>query len=505
MATRKETLQKFNLYSTEVLEKLVVIADSIITPMEGQLTSVDYASMVDLVFKNDGLADTYFPAWTDRSDSDFGRLLVELFCLFSDKDFFYINHYFKEAFGLTCEIYSNLVIKAISNGYTPPKNAAASGNFTLVMNASLTDEIVPRGAISIGIPKIPQFNFVNDEFTVSTSTTQATYVVPFRNGEIKTSSGNFNGRSIVITDKLVVDGSIILNIAGNVWTEVASFTLDSTTADKVFMVLYNDKGQAEIRFSKGGYGAFPTTNSIYSVEYLVGGGIAGNILSNTLTDKIADASVCKVASFKQTATSGGSNLQSLEQLRASYLSHQTSLGVIRTKNDAELKARELTFVHNAKGESVSNYLFLYVVPVTGMTFSDSQLQEIEAFLLPLMNMYTGLSLATPIYSAITLKVNLYLLDSISKTGARAVASEVIEDYLSPNIDGDFLKGLNLYDLASLLKTRIFGLQNVDFDEAYKGIGSLNPTTTNITVDNHELINYESSVITINIVGGIEDE
>lgn len=129
-------LNEFNRFDDETLEKLIVIADSILSPLDTELTSVDYASMLKEVFKPNGLADRYYREWTDRSKSDFGRFLVELFALFSDKNMFYINHFSREGFvGLQNFIIQYFIKHCIK--FNPPSNVASEGDVELIFSSLL--------------------------------------------------------------------------------------------------------------------------------------------------------------------------------------------------------------------------------------------------------------------------------------------------------------------------------------------------------------------------------
>ena len=161
-------LNEFNRFDDETLEKLIVIADSILSPLDTELTSVDYASMLKEVFKPNGLADRYYPEWTDRSKSDFGRFLVELFALFSDKNMFYINHFSREGFVGVAELYRSIFHQALHQGFNPPSNVASEGDVELVFSPGTT-EFVPRGSIVLGIQDMPDLTYINKPFTIPAS------------------------------------------------------------------------------------------------------------------------------------------------------------------------------------------------------------------------------------------------------------------------------------------------------------------------------------------------
>ena len=80
MATKQSLINNLSKYDVDTLSKLLKYADLILIPDEDLASNVTMQQLVD---KAHNLADIYFPEWTDRSKSDFGEFLVELFALFS--------------------------------------------------------------------------------------------------------------------------------------------------------------------------------------------------------------------------------------------------------------------------------------------------------------------------------------------------------------------------------------------------------------------------------------
>ena len=113
---KEQLLQHFAGLDTSVLQKLYKYSNLLIIPDEDLLTNVTMSQMVE---KAHSLADVYFPEWTDRSKSDFGQFLIELFALFSEKDFWYINAFANEGILRKMRSYSNVFSKVVSMGYSP--------------------------------------------------------------------------------------------------------------------------------------------------------------------------------------------------------------------------------------------------------------------------------------------------------------------------------------------------------------------------------------------------
>lgn len=501
---RQQLLTDMNQYEDEVLYKLHVIANSILNPNLNQLTSADFSSMVDMVFSTGGLADTYFPAWTDKSKSDFGRFLVELFALFSDKDFFYINHYSKEAFGTTAELYRSLVHKSRSNGFTPPSNLAAVTVIDVTFAPS-AGENVDRGAIVFGLAGVDGFEFSNDAFTIPANGSPQVISVTFRHGIIKQAVGNFNYKSIVIDDEGVCDSTVELVVDGdNSWTETGTFANGISTT-KHFMVFYNEEAKAEIVFAKGGFGVYPAVNTPYSLTYRKGGGLIGNIAAGLLDQIVTDDTVTGVTSFVQgLPASGGANCLSLEQLRQRYIGFQRNLNRAVTDEDIETIAKELQWVHNAKSESIANYSFLYIVPVGTHIPTAPQITEVENYFLspmPKLGMGRALLVGAAGFITVTLDIKVYILSGFSNSAAQTVTERVVQDYLDPNRYGKFGGGVVRSYLASLIIQSVQGCQNVDFDQCEDDANPTFPVVNDVFVNNSQLVDYSNSTITITVIGG----
>lgn len=497
--TREELLQAIEQFDDQTLAKLLTIGNSILSPLNTELVSVDFATMVEQVFKSGGLADKYFPEWTDRGKSDFGRFLVEIFALFSDKDFFYQNHFSKEAFVGKAGLYKSLLHHAINAGFTPPSVEAASCDVDLVFASGAAADYA-RGAIVLGLPQFPDLVFSNDAFSLPLSVTDDSITVTFRHGRVRSLNGYFDGYSIFLNDVNIVNGSIKLTIDGEEWDEVDTF-INSDAADKVFRVFYNQAGEAEILFGNGTYGQKPEKDWYWTAEYLSGGGVFGNILQDTLTSVIQSVGDRTLLEFRQFAATGGNDIWTLERLREQVISYPRRQNRIVTPEDAQNVCKTLSWVLKAYGTAESNYLYLFVLPQGGTTIDNTQKAEVTALVEPVLLMGYYVTVSSAIFTPITLEIDLYLLPKTSKLGAHAVASSVVENYLNPQKGGEFGEGVKRSVLSGKILSAVNGSSNVVFKKLYR---TSQPTTDVVDFEAipSELIDWDNSDITINVIGGI---
>lgn len=491
-------VQEFNRFDDDKLKKLLLIGDSILTPLDTELTSVDFASMIEQVFKPNGLADRYFPEWTDRSSSDFGRFLVELFAIFSDKNFFYINHFSQEGFVGVARLYRSIFHKALNQGFNPPSNVSATGNVDIVFSAGAT-EFIPRGAIVLGVDTAPELTYINLPVTIPSSGIQSSATITFVHGKIRRENYTFDGYSIVLDSPNVVTGSIVLVVDGQVWQEVPNF-LSSSSSDKHFMVFFDEDGKAEILFGKGGYGATPDIGSLCDVEYVVGGGYVGDILAGTVNRVIGSQTIRNLVSYTQYDISGGNDLMPMEKLRTTVIGKARHQNRVVTPEDAEYFCKELSFVEKVSAEVFLNYLYVYVLPVGGGNVSPSQVTLVNTKLTPALLMGYNLTVASPIYVGVYIEIDLYLNNNTSRSGANQICSEVVNEYLDPLKKGTFGGGVKRATLTSEIIKRVKGSNNSVVKELYR-VGSPAPVTDLFFIK-REVVNMATSVIQINVIGGI---
>lgn len=501
---RDSIINKVIGLSTEKLRKINEIIDSILTPLDTELTSVDFSGMLLQVFKDGGLADLYFPEWTDRSESDFGRFLVELFAIFSDKDFFYMNHYSKEGFLGVAEEYRSIFHKAFQQGFNPPSNVSATGDIELLFGAG-SAEVVPRGAISIGVSEMPSLVYTNEQFTMPTSTIDTSVTVQFKHGKVKQESGKFDGYSIFIDTKGISDGSIRLFIGSDEWEQTDNF-LKGTTATKHFMVVFTESGKAEILFASGKLGAVPAVDQSYTVEYIVGGGYIGDIEENVLNLVLENGTNRRLVSFTQFQMIGGNNLMPMELLRQTTIGKQRHQNRAVTPEDVDYLCKELSFVKKVKTEAFLNFVYVYVLPTSGGVLDNTQINLIEEKINSVddeerkLLLGFNLSVTSAVFVPLKIIADIYLLPDTIKSSAMIKATQTLQEILDPLKDASFGDGFNRSKNASKILQRVSGATNVVFSTLHRvGVPA---EAQDMTFIRREITDFNNSEITINLIGGI---
>src|SRR5262245_7466431 len=107
-------------------------------------TNRDYASLLASLLD---LADLKLPEWTDRSENDLGRLLIELFAYVGDELLYYQDRVANEAFLATAVERRSIIDLMALIGYTLATPSPASAKLTIqVPNEASTPLRVEVGA-----------------------------------------------------------------------------------------------------------------------------------------------------------------------------------------------------------------------------------------------------------------------------------------------------------------------------------------------------------------------
>lgn len=496
MANKQELLRQFNLFSTDELERLIILGKTILKPGRDQLVQVDFARMVEHAHT---LADQHFPEWTDRSKSDFGEFLVELMALFSDKDFFYINQMNRESYLSTMSQYKNIVHASISNGFKPPELTSASANVRLTLSAGPA-QTVQRGAIEISLDGIRELTFSNDEFTIPENAGQADYTAVFKHGVYVSESMSFNGRSIVIPQESICSGSVRLDINGDTgWSEVTSFA-ESNEFSKNFMVLYNERSQAEIFFAPAGLGLRPAYGSPVTVTFRTGGGPLGNLPAGTM-NQLMKANLNRTVDgfFQETASGVGTNPLPKEAVRKQGMDYQRNLGSALTPTDTESIAAELASVIKAKAIVVANLVYLYIIPEGGGDPAVATLEEVDAYFSGKLVMNYNLSPQGPDYVGVIAAMDIYMLPGTDLVAAKTIAEEIVRDYVDESRDAQFGGGFKRHILTQRILSQLEDAQNVDYNELYSTIGGSVGAPSDVILFPNQITRWSISNITVNML------
>lgn len=280
-----------------------------VTPVSTIPISVDYTSKDYYVLRDELIARVQdrIPEWTASDPSDFGVALVEAFAYMGDLISYYIDRNANESLITTATQRDSVINIAQTYGYIPSGYRQA---FTLltVSNTSASAVSIPAGTVVSGevisgdVVNTVYFTTVSDATidpqvsstpgTENISAIEGRYVTVVSDnantyGELIGTSTGLPNMSFELGETPSVDGTTELYVQdGDIyskWTQVQHL-LDNGPTDLVYQVNTDANSNVYITFGDGVSGVIPTIHSEIRVNYMVGGGLIGNVPSNTLVD-----------------------------------------------------------------------------------------------------------------------------------------------------------------------------------------------------------------------------
>lgn len=503
MATTKEQLlQYFRNLDISTLEKLQKYSKLLIIPDEDLLVN---ATMSQMVEKAHSLADSLFPEWTDRSKSDFGEFLVELFALFSEKDFWYINAFANEGLLRKMRSYSNAFSKASSMGYQPVTCKGATCSFGVTFSAGEATRY-ERGDLIVDVDGV---KFTNDEgFDVSKAAAESSLTLLLHEGTHVAEDVTYNGYNILIRKANIDIDSILVTIDNVIYTQVKNFGYSSSDSTH-FMVLPEEDGSCSIYFGSNGFGVQPAIGKSVRIEYRTCQGSDGNIEMSlaTVNDSLSEREATAVSMV--TNATGGVYAETLTSIK-----EKTPL-YFNTKRAAinEMVAQDIIssfpFVHKAKVVVVGREVVYRIIPNSGyLEPTSSELATIEKEFYPyLMAGYVG-SYAPNSYKNLMIVANpsatMIILDVIILSGYNSSAIEsslrqIMEDITNPLVSAEYGGSFTKTDMDILMRSRVSGVQSVTFKIQVGAQEQIMPDVTLGETEIFRKIDQDNLIVRINVV------
>lgn len=421
-----------------------MVADRSIT----DYTNRDYASLLASMLD---LAALKLPEWTDRSENDFGRLLLELFAYTGDVQLYYQDRIANEAFLATAVERRSVIDLLALIGYTLGTSAPASAELKLtVTDASVNSVRVEVGAkfatqVSPGKPAIefvylPNNNQdlnvarpVNGQFEFSI---QALNVSQIQDEIIGTSIGEPNQSFRLLQQPVLLprdpDAQDYLRLEVNtgggfqVWQRRGTL-VNSKSGDRHFVVQIDENDAATILFGDGTYGNIPPAGVPIKVSYAIGGGAIGNVGAGTIT-LINSGVNPKVNVTNPKAATGGADRESIEHARrlapAVYRSSQRAV----TAEDYAALAANVPGVAKAVAIAPSwNYVDLYIVAAGGFVLTDDLRARLLRYFDSRRMVTTVVNIRQPVFVSINISITVEVEPTSYREDVRQRVDRVIAD------------------------------------------------------------------------------
>ena len=252
-------------------------------------TSRDYAAILtDMT----NLIPIFSPTWTNRDPADFGMTLLELFAYMGDILNYYIDRTANEAL-ITSATQRQTVLQIASLiGYTPTNSTASTVTLTF-QNSTASPITLPAltqvatSLVSNGTTTQVVFE-TNSALTVpaksgatnGSATVVATQGQTVSNEIIGVSDGT-PSQTYALANTSVINGTVNVTINGVAYQSV-QYLIDSNGYDPVFSTNTDADGITYVTFGDSVSGRVPPNGAQIYATYRVGGGVIGNVASNTI-------------------------------------------------------------------------------------------------------------------------------------------------------------------------------------------------------------------------------
>lgn len=392
------------------------------------------------------LISSVFPDWTDDNAANFGNILIESFCFIGDVLGKYQDGQARESRWSQAKLRKNLIALAKLINFVPTNATAAQATETFTLSAP-----VAVGA-TLTIPKASKVSTLTTTnptryqlladlvFTAGQTSLTATVENSEFQEDVFASTG-FSNQEFLLSKTPFVDASASVVAGNGTYTRVDTL-LNSSSTDRHFVVLVDQSDRARVRFGNGVNGVIPAGN--ITVSYKTGGGKAGRVEANTLKklegtyrDSLGNAYTVTVNNAA--ASSGGDDRQTNAQIRALAPESLRVLERTVAREDYEIEAkavagigRALMLTSNQDASVAENEGALYVVPTTGGTATQAQLDAVAArFVEKPYAPSFRLSIFSGLYLSVNVTAVVYLAKGTTEATAKAAVTAALTAWFAP--------------------------------------------------------------------------
>jgi uncharacterized phage protein gp47/JayE len=454
----------------------------------------DYASFRQALIN---LIPAKLPEWTDRSESDFGIVLIELFAYMADILSYYQDRLANEAFLSTAQERRSVIEHLRLIGYEMAPAAPAAAKLSLIVGNNVKQAVEVRkgdqfATASSKDRKSVTFEYTDDKPLVidfdklilapnsATKDNGSTLVgfkqtdpiIPVREGRTitdeaaGTSDGTPNQRFKlaqpgVLPDSLKItvetfpptppwrlrktlvysppafspDQLAILEQAGRIGSTLAF----SRTADQDFAIQTDENDVTTVLFGDGQYGQIPQPGARILASYRVGGGSIGNVGERQIT-KITNAPQLQLLGARVTnmkAASGGAESESIQHAIKFAPTVFASMQRAVTAEDYVAQARLFPGVSKARAVATNwNTITLFIAPSgSGEPPSDVLRNGLLAYFEDKRMVTTLIQIESPSYVHIVIEVEVGVLPYFDTESVKGDVRAAIQSLLDfENVD-----------------------------------------------------------------------
>jgi hypothetical protein len=466
---------------------------------------IDYTTrdFLSLVHDMTALIQDRVPEWTDRSQNDFGMVLIELFAYCGDILSYYGDRIANEAFLPTATQRESVLAIAKLLDYYPSGPVAASVGLTFtntsksyvwVLNGTqvATKTVRPStphppgwvtaqtGQIAVQAPVV--FETVEDVLVPPNGAVMVTAVEGVTYNEQVGVSSAAADQDFPLYRLPVIDNSVSVTVGTTKWVHYERL-VDAYPTTRAYVLETDGNNAMHIIFGDNANGAIPPIGQPINVTYRVGTGKRGNVAAGAISQILGTMpSGIHVTNAK--ASGGGGDGETIAQIKANAPRSLFTMQRAVTATDYVGLALRVGGVAKASVEpalSCSN-VTMYIAPVGGGGLDDL-FQPTPAFTLLKNRVWsylsdkvpigTNLTIADPTYVAVKLLIDLVVKPKYRREATRQAAIKAVLTLFSFDavVFGDTI---TLKDVHTALST-VAGIDKVTIRE----VGRNTPRTIDV--------------------------
>ncbi len=393
---------------------------------------------------------TEYRSWTDHLPSNQGQVVVDIFAGLMAMARYHQNVTATESFPATARSRASLCRQAEWFGYYPHPAGAAQVDLTFTKTNPLISATIPKRtqiATSDSGIIFETVELLNMPAGQEEGTVGAVHARHVSSQLIGVSDGSKNQAFKLLTRGMVTlaegENAVAVYVGGQEWTEYPS--LAWAAFENGYRVWIDENGDAWIRFGDGTFGNVPANGAKIFASYLVGGGAAGNVGAHTLT-RLADQLVNISSVTNEAQASGGSDIETNEELRANMPSMVITRGRAVTRSDYERLLEAFSEIDKVDVDHPSaNIVRVYVLPKGGATPSATLLTAVREYLSPIRVITEDVQVLAPTLVPVDVSVSLELTEDADSGAVIGAIDSGIRGLLLSSEFNTFLRLHDLYD------------------------------------------------------------
>lgn len=447
----------------------------------------DYASFRNALI---GLIPAKVPEWTDRSEADFGIVLIELFSYMADIISYYQDRIANEAFLSTAQERRSVIEHLNLIGYEMQGAAPASARLSIIVSndrnsiveirpgdqfststtparASVTFEYVDSKPLLIDLSKLALDSAKKDDgVTTLKGFKEAVAAIPVKEGKtivnevIGTSDGTPDQSYALASPDVLRDSIQIVtdtNPPGPPWVlqkklifsapayspdqlaallqqgRIGSTLAFSRNPDRDYAISTDENEVTTILFGDGQYGEIPPVGANILATYRVGGGAIGNVGAGQITT-VGNSPQLQILGANVTnrvAASGGAERETIDQAVKFAPTVFSSMQRAVTAEDYASQALLFPGVSKARAASANwNFINLYIAPTGyGELPSDILKSDLLTYFEDRRMLTTLIQIQDPSYVRIEVSAQISALGYFKSADVLANAQAAIQQVL----------------------------------------------------------------------------